>query len=318
MPKIRFFTNLAPELAAMITAHAPAEYEVTVHSAQLPDEEKIALVADADFLILFPGVISERVLRAAPRLKLIQLVSAGFDRMDLDLCRSLGIPIANNGGTNSIDVAEHTFSLILGLYRLLTAMDRNVRAGRWNAIDSGATTYTIHGKTVGIVGFGNIGRQLASRMRAFGAKLLYYDVQPVAPAVEEEYAVTRVSLEELLQQSDVVTLHVPLNKHTHHLISTPQLELMKPTSLLINTCRGPVVDEAALIAALTARRIAGAGLDVLTEEPPEADNPLFALDNVLLTPHTAGVTRDTWTRRGEFIFANIQRVWQGQPPLAAV
>jgi phosphoglycerate dehydrogenase-like enzyme len=318
MPKVVFFTHLVPELAGLLTAHAPADFDVFVYPAKTPDSEKAALVADADFLIPFPGVIAEPVLRAARRLRLVQLVSAGFDRMDLDLCRSLGVPVANNGGTNSIDVSEHTLSLILGLYRLLPAMDRTVRAGRWNALDSGALTYTIHGKTAGIVGFGNIGRQIARLLRPFGATLPYFDVQPAPPAVEAELGVQRAALEDLLQRADIVTLHVPLNSYTDRLIGARELELMKPNALLINTCRGPVVDEPALAEALAARRIAGAGLDVLVEEPPSPDNPLFHLDNVLLTPHTAGVTRDTWSRRGEFIFANLQRVWQDQAPLAAV
>ncbi|MEZ4634020.1 MAG: NAD(P)-dependent oxidoreductase [Caldilineaceae bacterium] len=130
--------------------------------------------------------------------------------------------------------------------------------------------------------------------------------------------VTHVDLPDLLQQADIVTLHVPLNEHTQGLIGAEQLALMKPTAMLVNTCRGPVVDEKALTAALTARKIAGAALDVLEQEPPATDNLILQRDNVLLTPHTAGVTVDTWARRGEFIFENIQRVHRGETPLAVV
>lgn len=318
MPKVVFFTSLAPESAELLTRHAPADYQVTTAPIALADDEKIAPAADADFLILFPGVISAEVLRAAPRLKLIQLVSAGFDQLDLKLCRELGIPVANNGGTNAIDVAEHTLALILGWYRRMVEMDANVRRGAWSALDSGMTTYTIYGKTVGIVGLGNIGRKVTRLLSAFGAEVIYTDALPAAPEVETELGVTRVSLDELLNRADVVTLHVPLNAQTRGLIGAGELGMMKPSALLVNTCRGPVVDEAALTAALQRGQIAGAALDVLAQEPPAADNPLLRMGHVLLSPHIAGVTKDTWARRGEFIFQNLQRVAQGQPPLAVI
>lgn len=318
MPKVVFFTNLAAETAALLTRHAPADYAVATAATSLPDAEKSALLADADFLILFPGVIGAEVLAAAPRLKLIQLVSAGFDQLDLKLCRQLGIPVANNGGTNSTDVAEHTLALILGWYRRMVEMDANVRQGAWSAIDSGMTTYTIHGKTVGIVGLGNIGRKVAALLRAFGAEVLYTDALAAPAEVERSLGVTRVTMEELLNRSDVVTLHVPLNAQTRGLIGAGELGLMKPNALLVNTCRGPVVDEAALIDALERGQIAGAALDVLEQEPPTAGNPLLSMANVLLSPHIAGVTKDTWARRGVFIFDNLQRVAQGKPALAVI
>jgi phosphoglycerate dehydrogenase-like enzyme len=318
VPKVVFFTSLSAEPASLVTGQAPAEFEVTVQPISMRDEEKIPLVRDADFLILFPGHISDQVLHAAPKLKLIQLVSAGFDQLNLALCQELGIPIANNGGTNSIDVAEHTLMLILSFYRRLIELDRNTRTNRWRDIDTGLSTYTIDGKTVGIVGLGNIGQQVARRLKPFGARLLYYDAYPPPPEIAQKLGVTQVALKDLLQQADIITLHVPLNKETRGLIGKEALALMKPTALLVNTCRGPVVDETALTEALRSKQIAGAALDVLEQEPPEPDNPILKLDNVLLTPHTAGVTYDTWARRGQFIFQNLQRVWQGQPPLAMV
>lgn len=318
MPNVLFFTNLDAEIVPRLIQFAPPGFEVQVHPPKMDEATKCALAADADFLILFPSVIEEAVVRAAPRLKLIQLVSAGFDKMPMPLLKELGIPVANNGGTNSIDVAEHTLALILGLYRLLPQMDRNVRQNGWNAIDSGQRTYTIHGKTVGIVGMGNIGRRVAQLLRPFGARLLYYDAYPVPAQVERALGVERVDLPDLLRRADVVTLHVPLSAETQGLIGREQLALMRPSSILVNTCRGPVVDEAALTAALQSGQIRGAALDVLEVEPPAADNPLFGLGNVLLTPHTAGVTFDTWARRGEFIFENLQRIWRGERAHALV
>jgi phosphoglycerate dehydrogenase-like enzyme len=318
MPKVIFFTNLAADTAALLTNQAPDGYEVTTASAKLPPEQQVALTHDADFVILFPGVISGEALRAAKALKLVQLVSAGFDTLDINLCKELEIPVANNGGTNSTDVAEHTITLILSWYRRLNEMDRNVRTGKWGAIDSGASTYTINGKTVGLVGLGNIGRKVARLLNAFGAKVLYTDAFPVAPEVEQELGVQRVTMDELLAQSDIVSLHVPLNNTTRGIMSDAQFAQMKRNALLVNTCRGPVVDEAALVRALQSKQIAGAALDVLVQEPPAEDNPLLTMENVLLSPHVAGVTRDTWARRGAFIFANLQRVWRGEKPQAVI
>ena len=318
MPKVVFFAAPSPELVSLLTRHARPGFDVHVYSPDLPDSEKSILVSDADFLILFPARIGGDVLRAAQQLKLIQLVGAGFDGMDLALCAQLGIPVANNGGTNAIDVAEHTVALILALYRHLGAMDANVRANRWNAIDSGAETYTIHGKTVGLIGLGNIGRRTARLLGAFGADLIYSDLFPASPEVEAELGLQRVELKELLGRAEIVSLHVPLNDATRRLIDARRLDLMKRNALLINTCRGGVVDEVALAHALRSGVIAGAGLDVLDQEPPDPNNSLLKLENVLLTPHIAGVTYDTWSRRGEFIFANLARVWQGEAPLAAV
>ncbi|MBV7335564.1 2-hydroxyacid dehydrogenase [Chloroflexi bacterium TSY] len=271
-----------------------------------------------DLLILFPSRIADDALRAARQLKLIQLVSAGFDQMNIGLCNELGIPIANNGGTNAIDVAEHTIAMILAHYRRFREMDPNVRNDGWRAIDSGQTTYTIEGKTIGIVGLGKIGQRLATLLGPWGARLLFYDPFPPAEEIQRALNVQQTPLNELLQQSDIVTLHVPLSPDTDKLIGAEQLALMQPHALLVNTCRGPVVDETALIQALRNHQIAGAALDVLEAEPPALDNPLFDLDNVLLTPHTAGVTRDTWPRRGAFIFENLQRVWNGEAPMAVV
>lgn len=318
MPKVIFFTNLAGELAQQVIAPAPQEWEVCVLPHDLPVSEKANLASDADFLILFPSSLEEAVLRSAPGLKLVQLVSAGFDRMPVALLEELEIPLANNGGTNSIDVAEHTFALILSVYRRLTEMDRNVRNEGWKDIDSGMTTFTIHGKTVGIVGLGHIGKEVAKRLVPFQADVLYYDPFPAAADVERSLQVERISLDGLLERSDIVTLHVPLNDQTRYLIGLAELERMKSSAILVNTCRGPVVDENALTEALRRGSIRAAGLDVLKDEPTDPGNPILHLENVILSPHIAGVTYDTWQRRGRFIFDNLQRVWAGEEPLSKI
>ena len=315
MPRIVYFTSQNPAVSRILLEYAPADFEIVVHPIDTDDEKKISLVGDADFLLLFPGRLSGAVLKAAKKVKLIQLVSAGFDELDLELCRKLGIQVANNGGTNAQDVAEHTVALILGVYRRLVDLDKFARTNRWDELEIGLSTHTISGKTVGIIGLGHIGRQVARLLRGFGAYLIYNDVEEAQPELERELRISRLGLVELLQTSDIVTLHVPLTEQTRHLIGRRELSHMKTTALLINTCRGQVIDEQALTSILKVNRIMGAGLDVLEEEPPDINHPLLSLENVLITPHVAGVTLDTWRRRSEIIYQNMQRVWEGNEPL---
>ncbi|MBT3604006.1 MAG: lactate dehydrogenase [Candidatus Latescibacteria bacterium] len=305
-------------MAERITSHAPDDYEVTVHAPNLSEEEQIASLQNADFLILFGTPPVDAALKAATNLKLIQLVSAGYDQLNVTLCQELGIPIANNGGANSIDVAEHTLALILGFYRHMVAQDGHVRNNQYKNVNNGLDTFTIHGKTVGLIGLGNIGQRLAKLLNALGANIIYTDAQQASPEIEQEHHATYTDLNGLLQQSDIVSLHVPLLDSTRNLIGAEQLAQMKSNALLVNTCRGGVVDQPALTKALQAKSILGAALDVLASEPPDPSDPILKCENVLLTPHSAGVTFDTWSRRGEFVFANLQRVWQGESPKAVV
>lgn len=318
MPIVRFFTGLAPQMAENLTRHAPAGYEVTTHASDLPDNEAIPLLKDADFLIVFGKCPSDDALRSASNLKLVQLVSAGYEHINVDLCKELGIQVANNGGANSIDVAEHTIALILGYYRHFIKQDPNVRNNRYKALNNGQDTFTIHGKTVGIIGLGNIGQRTAHLLNAFGATLLYSDAYRAKPEIEEKYAIAYTSLDDLLSKSDIVSLHVPLLDSTRNLIGEKELAHMKSTALLVNTCRGGVVDQKALTQALQNNQIMGAALDVLESEPPAPNDPILELDNVLLTPHSAGVTFDTWSRRGEFVFQNLQKVENGHSPDALI
>ena len=175
--------------------------------------------------------------------------------------------------------------------------------------------HELSGRTFGIIGLGNIGKKVARRVAAFDARVIYYDVRRLPEHEEDALGVRFVLLDELLRGADVVSLHVPLDDRTRHLLGARELGLMKPGAVLINTCRGPVVDEAALQEALESGRLAGAGLDVLVEEPPAKDHPLFGLPNVTFTPHSAGPTWENWVARFRNGFDNIQRVAGGAPPL---
>jgi phosphoglycerate dehydrogenase-like enzyme len=318
MPNVLLFSDDPPALIQLVIQQAAPGFTVNTHPDSLSTTEKAALAAEADFLIPCGSPPAEQVLRAGRRLKLIQLMSAGYNHINLPLCRELGIPVANNGGGNSIDVAEHTLAMILAVYRKLFDMDRHVRSHQWQPMDYGLSPRSIDGRTAGVVGVGQIGRRVARLLHAFGARVLYYDPRPLSPDEELAMGVTRTTLLNLLCQSDIVTLHLNLTPQSHHLIGRQELALLKPTALLVNTCRGPVVDEAALIEALRTGRILGAALDVLDQEPPEPTNPILQMDNVILSPHAAGNSYDTWARRGKFMFDNIRRVWEGEPPLAVV
>ncbi len=268
--------------------------------------------AGADFVLVFGGSVPDAVLRAGRRVRLVQLCSAGFDGVDLGLSRELGIPVANNGGANAIPVAEFTIALVLNVMRHAVIADRDTRAGRWMrpGLD-GRDTRELTGKTVGIVGAGRIGSQVAALLRGFETETLYADVGPSALA--ESFGARRVALDELLSRSDVVTLHVPLTDATRALIGRRELQRMRRTAVLVNTCRGEVVDEAALHAALVAGEIWAAALDVFEHEPVAASNPLLGLDNVVLGPHIAGKSQESYPRRLRFAFENMQRVWAGEP-----
>src|SRR6185295_13786396 len=202
--------------------------------------------------------------RASGKARLVQLLSAGYDSMNLKLLRELNIPCANNGGANSRAVADHAVLGMLALYRNLSAADKAMREGKWSAAIDGMNTFEMAGKLVGIMGIGNIGQKVARRVQSFDAKVQYYD--PYLSAANREQVrklgATPVTLEELFRSSDIFTSHAPLTKETHHVVNRERLAMMKPTAILVNMSRGPIVHESALIEALKAQRIAGAAIDV--------------------------------------------------------
>lgn len=316
--KVAFIHGLAPEIVEVITSHNPEGWSTTVvPKGASPDEQK-TLVNDADFLMVYGAPLHDEVLCASENARLVQLLAAGYDRMNLGMMASLEVPCANNGGANSIAVADHAVLLMLALYKQQTHTDPATREGRWSAPITGMNTFEMADKLVGVLGLGNIGRQVARRVQGFDARVQYFDAYPLAEEEERDLGVTRVGLEELFRTSDILTCHTPLTPDTHHIVNAERLGLMKQTAVLINTSRGPVVDEVALIQALQEGAIAGAGLDVFEQEPVDADNPLLTMDNVVVTPHVAGTTWDTWFRRASFAYENMQRVWNGEPPLATV
>jgi len=293
----------------------PAGFELIPLERDAPEFAKA--MQEAEYFMGFTrGGMGAEFYKGAPKLKLIQLISAGYDRLDIEAARQARVPVANNGGANSVAVAEHTIMLILSVYKRLAWMHNNVVAGKWRVGDLGEQrVFELAGKTVGVVGLGTIGKKVVRRLQGFDVRVLYYDILRLSEDQEDALGVRFALLPELLRASDVVTVHVPLNEVTRKMMSTREFGLMKDSAILINTCRGPVVDEDALHDALTTGKIAGAGLDVMVEEPPKTKHPLFTLDNAIITPHMAGPTWENWAKAFRNGFDNIQRVAAGRAPM---
>ena len=314
--KVVFLHGLPDEVVDVITSYTPGGFVTELLRGDQPVAVQMEVVKDADFLLVYRARLRDEVLRAAPKARLVQLLAAGYDSMNLELMRELEVPCANNGGANSYAVADHAVLLMLSLYRRLVHSDRSVRDGTWNAPIDGMNTFEMADKLVGVIGIGNIGQKVAKRVQGFDARVQYYDKYPLSRERDEELDLTRVSLDELFQTSDIITCHTPLTRETRHIVDGERIAMMKPSAVLINTSRGPVVDEAALIEALQQGRIAGAGLDVFEQEPVDPGNPLLKMDNIVITAHSAGTTWNTWYRRAEFAYQNMGRVWRGEVPMA--
>jgi len=297
-------------------AMVPPGFDLVVAGAGTPEYR--AAIGDAEYLVGFVDMlVKDELYRAAPKLKLIQLLSAGYDRADLAAARRAKVPIANNGGANSVAVSEHALMLMLAVSRQLIRQHANVSGGRWRG-NKAPPIHELRSRTLGIVGLGTIGKKTARLAQAFGMPVNYYDVARLTEAEEDALGVRFRLLPEILRTSDIVSLHVPLNASTQHMIGAAELAAMKPSAIIVNTSRGPVIDEKAMTAALSAGKLFGAGLDVFDEEPTPPDNPLLKLDNVILTAHLAGPTFESNITRLRNGFDNVQRVARGEPALWVV
>ena len=311
--KILFSPPLPAPLMDIAREMLPPGYELTVAEFGKPEFYDVA--RDAEYFMGFARSIGNEFFRSAPKMKLVQLISAGYDRVDLEAAWKAKVPVANNGGANSVAVAEHTILLILAVTKKLVWQHNNVVAGKWRVGDFAETRlYEVSGKKLGIIGLGNIGKKVARRARGLEMDVRYFDVLRLSEDQEDALGVKFALFTEILRDSDIVTLHVPLTDLTRNMMSTKEFAMMKPGAFLVNTCRGQVVDENALYAALTSGRIAGAGLDVMVEEPPAEKHPLFSLPNVTITPHTAGPTWENWMKAFRNAYANITAVAAGRRP----
>ena len=265
------------------------------------------LIRDVDGLVTGLEPVTKKVLEHANRLKVISTSGVGYDHIDVDEASRRGIAVCICAGCNNHSVAELAVGMMIALSRRILEADRAMRRGEWRSFFG----QELWGKTLGVVGLGRAGKSVALLGRAFGMRLLAYDIRWDI-AFANEYGISYVPLERLLRESDYVSLHVPLTPQTRSLIDEDAISLMKPTAYLINLARGPVVKQSALVDALRAGRIAGAGLDVFEVEPV-TDNPFIEFDNVIMTPHLGGSTQEALERTLFLALTNVTNVLNGLP-----
>ena len=282
-----------------------------------PDDERgfseRMIACDVLWHVLKP--VSRAAIEAAPRLRLIQKLGAGVDTIDLSAARDRGIAVCNLPGTNAYAVAEHVLGLLLAVLRKIPQFDREVRSGegwRW-PIERQSALGEIRGRNVGLIGYGATASRLAPLLDALGAHIFY-----TAPRAVQGALGSRLDLDELLERSDIVSLHVPQNAETLGMLNASRIARMKPGSILINTARGGLVDQTALFEALRSGHLAGAGLDTFAIEPVDPANPLLGLDNVVVTPHVAWLTTQTFDRSLDLMVENCRRLAAGEQLLHRV
>ncbi|RIK09099.1 MAG: hydroxyacid dehydrogenase [Acidobacteria bacterium] len=294
------------------------DLEVTVPSERT-QTAFVDAVAGADLVVgdyTFELEIDRAVIDAMEGCRLIQQPSAGYQHIDIEYAASKGIPVANSGGANDIAVAEHTVMSGLALIKHLREADKATREGSWPQLEIGGVE--LAGRTWGIVGFGRIGREVARRLSGFGCTVLFSDPFPPSEDVQSELGVSEVDLDALLKKSDVVSLHCPLTDETRNLIDSQALAKIGSAGFLINVARGEVIVEDDLVEALRSGKLGGAAVDVFTEEPPDSGHPLFGLENVILSPHIAGVTAESRRRIMAATVENLARAAKGEEPLNVV
>ena len=295
--------------------------EVPARVTSLPflgtEDEMIARTRDADALVTSSSPVTRGVMGALEGLKVVARTGVGYDVIDVRAATELGVVVVNIPDIWVREVANHALALLLAWNRKIITLDRQVHAGVWSAGVPGERTGALHGETVGIVGLGNIGSAFARRVAAFETKVIAHDPY-VDDARFAALGVERVSLEALAERADYVSVHTLLNEGTRHLIGEAFFRSMKPSAILINTSRGPVVDEAALAKALAEKRLAGAALDVWEQEPIAADNPLLRMDNVIATPHAAYFSTAAVAQVPRRCGEELARALTGRRPLNVV
>lgn len=311
--------DLAPEVVGIETKTL-ADAGLELICAQAKNQEQIVAAGrDADVLMTYDQGISRPIIQELARTQAIVSYGIGFDHIDTDAATEHGILVINTPGFCIEEVANHALMLLLALTKKLVLLDSRMRAGKWTVPremrEVLPPTPPIYGERLGLVGFGAIARNVALKAQVFGLNVSAYDPL-VDAAVFQAQGVTRATLDEVLTQSDYISLHVPLTPETRNLLNAERLRAMKPTAYLINTSRGGVIDEPALIQALQAGWIAGAGLDVFAQEPLSADSPLLKMDNVTVTPHTASYSEASRVRVRQRVAQEAARIARGEWPTA--
>ena len=308
----------------LLTNHYPkAPYDIVrsvvpegFNLLMLPENSQEALeiaVKDADYILASGRMkITKEVLNNANKVKMVQRTGVGLDALDLNELEKRNIPLYVNQGVNAQSVAEHTILLILASLRKLPIMHRNTANGIWKKQEQGVQTYELAGKTVGLIGMGNIAKTVAKMLGPFGAEILYYDAFRKDEQTEKDLGIIYCSIKELLSKADIISLHCPLTEDTRMLVNQETIALMKDGAILINTARGGLVDTKAVVEALKSGKLSFAGMDVHEEEPLKDGEGIRELSNVILTPHIGGVTYDSFYRMMHDAMRNIEKFEKGE------
>ncbi len=315
-PKV-FVTRPLPAPALELLSSA-CEARIYAEDAAIPASQLAEECREVEGILVNSARVTEEVLLAAPKLRAISNCGVGYDNIDVAACNRRRIPITNTAGSLEETTADLAFMLLLATARRAIEADRYVREGRWECWQFGLLHgLDIHHKTLGLVGFGGIGKLMARRGMGFSMRILYHARHRAAESVERELHAEYADFETLLRESDFVSLHVPLTTETRHIIDGRAIRLMKSTAVLVNTARGPVVDEEALVEALSSRKIAGAGLDVFENEP-QVNPALAGLENVALAPHIGSATGETRLRMATLAVRNLLAMLAGDRPANVV
>jgi glyoxylate reductase len=318
MAKNILISNILPDEARQMI---PREFTVDYNPGDVPlaKADLIGRLRGKDGLIChIVSAIDDEVLGAVPGLKVVANVAVGYNNIDVAAARRRGIVVTNTPDVLTETTADFAWALLMAAARRVVEADQYARAGQWKAWKWDLLWgLDVHGKTLGVLGFGRIGRAVARRAGGFGMRILYHDAQRPEPAVERELRATYADPETVFRESDFVTVHTPLMPETRHLVNEAALRRMKKTAILVNAARGPIVDEAALVRALSEGWIAGAGLDVFEEEP-KIHPGLLPLRNVVLAPHIASASHDTRVAMASLAVRNCLAVLEGKPPLTPV
>jgi phosphoglycerate dehydrogenase-like enzyme len=308
--------RIPAHLRELVLSYIPKkEFEIKEMTYLTSDEEKKQKLAWADVVLFAPGrFLSDEILSYAKNVKLMQLWSSGYDKFNIAGTKKLKIPVANNGGANACSVAEHAILLMLATYRWLPSSHNRVVTGTWAGNSHGMDMFLMNKKKVGIIGFGNIGRQVAKKLKGFEMEVAYYDIVKASAKIEKELGVSYKSFSELIKTSDIITLHLHSNDNTRGIIGAKEIKMMKKNATLINVSRAQLVDNKALYEALRDKKINGAGMDVYDKEPTTANDPLLILPNVVATPHIGGSTYDTYVTVMERVVENLRRACKGEKP----
>ncbi|RKL63567.1 hypothetical protein DXT63_06170 [Thermoanaerobacteraceae bacterium SP2] len=311
--KVLYFDSVYPEFKEMLQMQNSQDFEL-LYWTEMNELEKADALAESEYFLVATTKITGDMMKKAAHLRMVQKTGIGYDNIDIKAAAELNIPVCNTPGGNSTGVAELTIAFILNLYRKLNVLDRATKNGEWHMWDYRLQSFELKGKTHGLIGFGNIGKATARLSQAFGTKVIYYDKLRLKEKDEKALNVTYMEMDDVLKNSDIVSIHIPLLPETEGLIGERELALMKSNAILINVSRGKIVNEEALAKALENKTISGAGIDTWANEPVNKDNPLLKFDNVIATPHVGAGTKDTLANILDMCFRNFSAVENGQDP----